>query len=58
MPSKKLGRPTDNPRPYKISIRINNRSKWILETYCAEKSVNKTEAIEKGIEKLVDDLKK
>lgn len=58
MPSKKMGRPTNNPRPHKISIRINDKSKQTLETYCSQKSVNKTEAIEKGIEKLEDDLDK
>ncbi len=58
MPSKKMGRPTDNPRPHKISIRMNDNSKKILEQYCFEKDVNKTEAIERGIEKLKDDLKK
>lgn len=58
MASKKIGRPTDNPRPHKISIRINDRSKQILEKYCLQKSVNKTEAIERGIDKLEEDLKK
>lgn len=56
--STKMGRPTNNPRPYKISIRINEKSKQILERYCLQKSVNKTEAIECGIGKLEDDLKK
>lgn len=54
----KKGRPTDNPRPYKISIRINDESARIIEDYCQQESVNKTEAIERGIKKLKDDLKK
>ena len=58
MQSKKIGRPTNNPRPHKISIRINDDSKRILEKYCAEKSVNKTEAVERGIKRLEDDIKK
>ena len=58
MSSKKLGRPTTDPRPHKISIRLNNKSKQILDVYCLQNAVNKTEAIEKGIEKLEDDLKK
>lgn len=58
MPSKKIGRPTDNPRPHKVSIRINDESKQILEKYCLQESVNKTEAIERGIWKLKGDLKK
>lgn len=49
MSAAKLGRPTDNPRPHKISIRINDRSHQILETYCRKQNVTKTEAIERGI---------
>lgn len=52
MSAAKLGRPSDNPRPNKISIRISDKSKEILENYCEEHSVNKTEAIERGIGKL------
>lgn len=53
----KLGRPTDNPRPHKISIRINDESKNTLEAYCSQENVTKTEAIERGISLLKDDLK-
>jgi hypothetical protein len=49
---KKLGRPTNNPRPNKISIRISDGDKKILETYCEENGVNKTEAISRGIRML------
>lgn len=49
MSAAKAGRPTDNPRPHKISIRINDRSKQILDTYCLQNGVSKTEAIERGI---------
>ncbi len=52
MSDKKLGRPTDNPRPNKISIRISDEDKNILENYCKEKNVNKTEAISRGIKSL------
>ena len=30
---KKMGRPTDNPRPNKLSIRISDEDKRILEDY-------------------------
>ena len=52
--SPRTGRPTNNPRPNKISIRISDEDKKILETYCEENQVNKTEAISRGIKKLVD----
>lgn len=58
MSAQKKGRPTDNPRPHKISIRINDRSKEVLEAYCSQENVSKTEAIERGIEKLSKDLQK
>lgn len=51
-------RPTDNPRPNKISIRISDKDKNTLETYCEQESVNKTEAISRGIQKLESDIKK
>lgn len=53
-----MGRPTENPRPHKLSIRINDESKDILESYCNDFNVNKTEAVERGIKKLKDDIKK
>ncbi|MGN0501999.1 MAG: hypothetical protein ACI4HN_03645 [Ruminococcus sp.] len=56
--SPRTGRPTDNPRPNKISIRISNKDKELLEKYCEQEKVNKTEAISRGINKLESDIKK
>lgn len=50
--SPRTGRPTNNPRPNKISIRISDKDKSILENYCEKENVNKTEAISRGIKKL------
>lgn len=47
-----MGRPTDNPRPHKLSIRISDGDKRILERYCELENVNRTEAISRGIKKL------
>lgn len=52
--SPRTGRPTDNPRPNKISVRISDEDKKSLETYCEENQVNRTEAISRGIKKLVE----
>lgn len=52
-----MGRPTNNPRYHQLSIRINDESQEVLEAYCEQESVNKTEAIERSIKKLKDDLK-
>ena len=56
--SPRTGRPTTNPRPNKLSIRLNNESLETLEVYCEQKKVNKTEAIERAIGKLKDEIKK
>ena len=50
--SPRTGRPTDNPRPNKLSIRISDEDKKTLEDYCKENNVNRTEAISRGIKKL------
>lgn len=50
--SAKIGRPSDNPRINKISIRIDNDHHKILESYCERNKINKTGAISNGIEKL------
>ena len=50
--SPRTGRPTDNPRPNKISIRISDSDNEILEKYCERENVIKTEAISCGIKML------
>jgi hypothetical protein len=56
--TKKIGRPTDNPKPYKITVRIDEESKTVLDEYCFNEKVNQMEAVRRGIKKLKDDLKK
>ncbi len=56
--TKKIGRPTDNPKPYKITVRIDEDSKEILTTYCDQQNVSKMEAVRRGIAKLESDIKK
>lgn len=55
--TKKIGRPTDNPKPYKITTRIDEISKNILERYCEQEKVSQMEAVRRGIGKLESDLK-
>lgn len=55
--AKKMGRPTDNPKPHRIAVRLDNESKEILDAYCKQESVNQMEATRRGIKKLKDDLK-
>lgn len=56
--SAKIGRPTDDPKVFKLGVRINSKSKQILDDYCLQENVSKTEAIERGIAKLENDIKK
>ena len=58
MPSKKMGRPTDNPRPHKITTRISEEERIILEEISNQESVSQTEAVRMGIGLLKKLIKK
>lgn len=51
-----MGRPTDNPKPYQISVKYDEKCKQVLEEYCRQKGVPRMEAIRRGIRKLEDEL--
>jgi hypothetical protein len=52
LPTKKLGRPTDDPKPIRLDIRISESDARILEGYCARTGKKKPEAIRDGIKSL------
>lgn len=52
---KKMGRPTDNPKPYKITVRLDMESKAILDAYCKKNEVNQMEAVRRAIKYLSKD---
>ena len=52
----RMGRPTDNPKPYKITTRIDESCKKILEAYCEQENVNQMEAVRRAIAKLAVEL--
>lgn len=58
MTDRKMGRPTDNPKPFKIAVRLDEEAKHILDEYCQQENVNQMEAARRGIKKLKDDIKK
>lgn len=58
MDSKKRGRPTDNPKPHRIAVRMDDETKEILEAYCKQENINQMEAARRGIRKLKDDIKR
>jgi len=55
---KKMGRPTDNPKGTSIHVRLDKESETVLDAYCEQEQVHRTEAIRRGIKKLKDDLDK
>ncbi|MFA1744552.1 ribbon-helix-helix protein, CopG family [Fusobacterium animalis] len=55
---KKIGRPTNEPKSHRITVRIDEESKEILDEYCLKKEIKQAEAIRVGIKKLKDDLEK
>lgn len=55
--SSKMGRPTDNPKNHKVTVRLDEKSADILNRYCEQKGVEKGEAVRRGVKKLENDLK-
>lgn len=58
MANKKIGRPTNNPKPYRVNARLDEESKEILDAYTKQEKVTAMEAVRRAIKKLRDDLKK
>lgn len=53
----RTGRPTSNPKPYKITVRLDKKNKYILDKYCKNFSVTQMEAVRRGITKLESEIK-
>jgi hypothetical protein len=57
--SPRTGRPrSNNPKSNPIHVRLDEESKEILEKYCNQESIPKTEGIRRGIQKLRPEIKK
>ena len=56
--TKKMGRPTDNPKNIELKVRISEEEKDKL-VYCIQhSSKNKSEIVRDGIDKVYQELKK
>lgn len=55
---KKRGPKTDNPKLYRVGIKLDQEARDILDAYCEQKSVSVMEAGRRGIKKLKEDLNK
>lgn len=57
--SPRTGRPkSENPKSNPIHVRLDNETKEILESYCKQENIAKTEGIRRGIQNLKSKIKK
>ena len=56
--SPRTGRPTDNPKAERITVRLDEKSSYIMKRYCEQEEVDKAEAVRRGLKKLENELKK
>lgn len=56
--SPRTGRPTDNPKSNPIHVRLDQESIEILEEYCIQEGIKRTEGIRQGIKLLGSKIKK
>jgi len=58
MVTKKIGRPTDNPKDITIKIRFDKDTSEKLEKCSKEMDISKAEVVRRGVRKIYDDLDK
>ena len=59
MNQRKTGRPPSlNPKSEAIHVRIDSETALKLESYCERHEISKTEAIRRGIIRILEDEKK
>lgn len=56
--SPRTGRPTDNPKGERITVRLDEQSASIMKEYCEQENVDKAEAVRRGLKKLEEEIKK
>jgi hypothetical protein len=57
--SPRTGRPkSENPKSNPIHVRLDNETQEILENYCNQEKIAKTEGIRRGIHRLKSEIKK
>lgn len=56
--SPRTGRPTDNPKEERITVRLDEESAKIMHAYCSQENVDKAEAVRRGLKKLGREIKK
>jgi len=51
---KKMGRPTRDPKPFQIQAKIDEDSMQILNDFCKENGVTRSDAVRMAIARLLD----
>lgn len=49
---KKMGRPTNDPKPHRISIRLSDETMEILNAYCKKRGISYPEGAREAINRL------
>lgn len=52
MVPKKMGRPTDNPKPTQIAVRFDSPTLQILDNYCEKEKISRAEGVREAVRKL------
>lgn len=50
--TRKMGRPTDNPKPTQIAVRFDNETLEILDRFCDKEKINRAEGVRQAVRKL------
>lgn len=59
MSPKTMGRPpSKDPKNDRVTVRLDQETVRVLDSYCAQEGVERADAVRKGIRKLEADLKK
>lgn len=56
--SPRTGRPTDNPKNDRITVRLDKEALNTLNAYCEQEKIDRAEAVRRGIKKLASELKR
>lgn len=57
MTTKKIGRPTTNPRTESMSLRLSKKEKELITEVANKMNISRVDVIVKGVELLDDSLK-
>ncbi len=58
MATKKMGRPTDNPKDYMLRVRLDSETLRMLDVCCEQEQISRSEMVRKGIAEQYERLKK